>query len=907
MSEYCLTTSVLSGNGSIKQPGCDWEPHGPNLSSTSCAAMFEEGTTITIMATPDSGWEVSNWTSNVPGVFLTSSTVGASSVSIKMPSSDLDIQVSFSHGDVTLILDVGGGSGCILLLSPSISIPCSGTTMSLPAGEIRVGANADSGWTISGWELDGSSYDSTNSYVDFSLIGYNQRKIVVYFSEEEECNTNNLYVTIIGNGSVSPPNGPYCDTDTKVLSPIPSSGYFFKEWQHNYIDGVEEDGVTLLVDMNIDRYITAIFEQLPSYEFPDYTLFYCPSHTYKQNSVSFIFTNDILIDNPSISGKFHFRATFYADAEKEKVVYSTFSFVDNKRWFYEENYFYQMPLDGLTMLPYETVTIIYEPEVLPSVFSEDQRYYVINETNTMEKPLACGVKYYVDIEVYEEETNTMTFLETVHLIIDCKDVESFIWNYNQDKNNWICSGQGADDLKISTGKEQSINPAVKANDFGIFQIVWEDRRPVIDNGVASKNSAIYSAIWDSKKDILYSSGQNLYDRKELKHAYSPYILKDQGNNFYITGHLMDSICFKAYPFAVSFKDIPTEAADTVFKKFCRPGLGIYLDSSYDQVKARIYNEDISGSLVINNDKVVPVINKKSIRLDIEGVNGAYAVRLRNIDDNQWGDWINIGPELYYEETESITKDDLKYDAYKIDNSRFIVNWELEKINGLRRICCQVLTLYGITNAYCVEFFSNFDICQNIFKFYVDSDCTKEFPTYKGQYVLSIKDQDGNILEDVDTSTVYFEAIFSEEIYKDEDNKIPYSNGDIKYNVIQQGTNDIWSNDGLISTGDNKTFRGQFNLYKDDGVFNKDGRAFIKLIFPDINSSASCVSNDYDLYNVMLVESDDFKYKDLDPDSILQEYKTSQVFKLLDINEFKQYYDKDDINFKFGDPEYFKKL
>ena len=33
-------------------------------------------------------------------------------------------------------------------------------------------------------------------------------------------------------------------------------------------------------------------------------------------------------------------------------------------------------------------------------------------------------------------------------------------------------------------------------------------------------------------------------------------------------------------------------------------------------------------------------------MEVDGITGAYAVRLRNISDESWSDWINIDSELY---------------------------------------------------------------------------------------------------------------------------------------------------------------------------------------------------------------------------------------------------------------------
>ena len=96
MSEYCLTTTVHSGNGSIQQPGCDWDAKS---FGESCAANFEEGTSISLKANPDVGWQVGEWFTSVPGVFVSDPT-GSSTAQIIAPSEDVTITVSFVHPSV---------------------------------------------------------------------------------------------------------------------------------------------------------------------------------------------------------------------------------------------------------------------------------------------------------------------------------------------------------------------------------------------------------------------------------------------------------------------------------------------------------------------------------------------------------------------------------------------------------------------------------------------------------------------------------------------------------------------------------------------------------------------------------------------------------------------------------------
>ena len=892
---YCLTTGVASGQGTIQQPGCGWLSYGPDIDE-SCASNFNVGESVSLKANPFAGWQVASWQSDPVGLFPNDMS-GETAVQIVMPAYDVGVTVTFAHPHVELILEVALGNGCIELESPvGYTIPCSGGTLTLPAEEIRVKAIPDAGWAVDYWGLDGVVYDGSDLSVDFPLYGYTGRHIKVYFAEAG-CNKNTLTISISGNGSVSPPSGEYCDFLTLSLNPVPSPGYFFKEWVYP-IDssGIALDGILLSVSMSVDRQVTAVFEPVPGYELASSTIFYCPSETIQDNVVSFDYTNNFL--NPSVFGMFHFRVNFYSDAAKKKLVYSAFSLVDTKRWFYNDDYFSQIPSGGVDIAIGETMNIVYDPEILSSSSKEDQKVQYIAEGGTYEKPLVCGVQYYVDIEVYNSADTSISLVETISLILSCDDADSYLWSYNKDNNKWLCSGQGKTDLQVTDTSDQSVFSSVSSNIFGMFQVVWQSRR-------GAENS-IYSATWDSSEDLLYSSGQGIYDVLKINNGNNPMVLVDQSSNFFITANTRNSFKIYACPFPVGITGTPLETPTSLFSQFCYPGLTTNLGISYDDIIMRVYKEDIHSSLTINKDKAVPVVNKQLIRLDIEGLSGAYAVRLRNTNDAEWGGWINIGSDLY-ENAAGTSKsgEDVLYDAYRIDNTRFVVPLRIEKVNGLRRICCQILTLYGITRTFCLDIFANFDIPQYIFKFYAKKigDGTavsfdSEFPTYEGQYVLSLKDENGD-LAITSSSIIYFVTIFSE--------SVTYGDADIKFNVIQQGVNDIWGS--FLRKIDDKNFYGEFTIYQEDRIFNRDGKAFIELVFPDSAQANVCVSDmlddTYDPYNLMVSDVEISQMKDLTPEEVYEKHKANKVSKVIDIDKFKQYYNQDDGNFRFGDPLYFR--
>jgi hypothetical protein len=940
MANYLLTTYVAGGSGSIVQWGgsynaaseCVGQYVGPLEELSSCSAYYPSVRTSVVTAKPDTdnGWVLSRWElrRSDTGEVISNNFILDPDESdslgrhVTLSNFDIDLVVYFSHPDVSLILEPAENEdsvrGSVKLVNPygpsyDNSSHRSSFSQLLPVETIIgnpttvVEANPDNGWQVQKWTVDGVDQETDEEQITISLnVPSSSVEVKVYFEEYVPCTTNYLNVSVAGNGSVNIPSGNYCDDQTLSLKPLPAYGYFFKEWVYDTFSSISLDGITLNVPMDSNRNVTAVFEALSYFEFPQADLFYCPSTTNRDSVVSFDFTNDG--SNPSAGDDYHFRINFYTDSFKTKLIYSAFSLADNKRWFINDSIFSPFSENGETTEVGESMNVIYDPEVLPQLDSEEQMGKSINSDN-YEIPLICGVKYYIDIESYSVATSSFTFLKTMTLILDCNTLDSHLWGKNNEK--WECSGQGKTDLQVSISTtSQSIMSSVDSNRSGLYQIVWQTRR--------GERNEIYGAIWDSNQDYFYSSGQGNYDELKLIGGYSPIVFKEQSDNFYISSHgtiretsgdITNKIYSFACPLPVSIEGSPIETEDEAFAKVCSPGITEYLGTSYDQIKVRVRESDICSSLVINFDKVVPVVNKQFINIDVDGIAGAYAVRLRNGDDEKWGGWINIDNNLYYNGISSndfITSEDSLYNAYRIDNSRFIVPWNVSRVNGLKRICVQVLTSYGITNVYCIEVFFNLEVPRYVFEFYVDEACTIPFPTNNGKYILSIKSvSDGQAVIDStkETITVYFKVVFSSPIYKNEITKTLYSDGDLTFNVVKQGLDDYWG--GNLSVESSSVYKGSFPITREDGIFNKDGDSFIEIIFDRVLQDSRIATDSLDKYNLMLTEEEASEYKDMTPEEVYNKILTNRANKVFDINNFKQNYEQDDSNFEFGNPGYFR--
>ena len=598
--------------------------------------------------------------------------------------------------------------------------------------------------------------------------------------------------------------------------------------------------------------------------------------------------------NYQVGTTIHFRITFYNDILKSSVVYSSFSLLDPRRWFINSNVLEPFTERGVNEGSSETVEVYYIPEFLPQQIGEEQWTQRIEETpewiqQVEEKSLLCGVDYYMYIESYNEGLNSFDPVTFRAINIPCSQVEARSWREDKDKKYWISSGQGKMDLKVSDSMDQSLMTDISSNRFGEFNITWQGRR--------EDGQSLYNAIWESYEDILVSSGQGYYDRLCPVQGSQPKLLTDHKQNFYILGNTEDNIfvCKCIMPTVVSGAIVPSVETPTTY--LCYPGYETLLDILMLDVKMRVCDEDSVGSYVIDKDKVASVVEKQNIKIDIANVFGAYAVRLRNADDQSWGGWIGIDNELF----SSGLSRDTSHQAYFIQDDRFLVNWTVPKINGLRRVCCQVLTFFGITKTFCLEIFVNMNVLEYYVEFYQDENLTIPFVSNKGYFIVSeIKDENGFPVN-IDSSPYVPSDAYAKVIFNEEQT---YNTGDLKFNVIQQGLADQYEK--VLTKINSKMYKGSFQVYKHDGIFNKDGLSFIEVVFPDdvINAGSTCLSDETDKYNLMIGPKDIIRYTDKDPEEIFEEYRRSKIAKDLDINEFKQLYKKDDENFLFGNPSLF---
>jgi len=857
--QVTITTGVNAGSG-----------HGTIGPSSQTVPI--NSTPVGVTANPDSGWKVFSWSETLDDNLTGSNGQPVSNTALTEMSKLVEVNFIEVNAPVTyylLTVSIAPGHASKGFLITTSGQVLAGTTINLKA-------TPNAGFVISHW--DGADAG------EFDKVTMNSNKtVILYFADEGTVPNAQKYITVKtdGNGWVSPNSGAFDVGSKKIFTAGAFSGSKFVQWQ-----GVEADpdlkligstGTQLEVFVTSNKTITAEFEEVEDFVDTEENVFYCPSRGRRNNVISF---------THAVAGTFQYRLIFYSDVEKTILVSTVLTFVDTRNWYVEDTSLQSFPISGEVIGADETRTIYYNPEISSLRNIEQQR---INDIAG--PPLHCGLEYTVDI-FSTTDNKSYDLLSTVNFIVPCEEIDGYFWRQNIDANNWICSGQGKDDLRVSFSGEQSLFSSIASNQFGYFLIAWQSRRK-------GKNS-IYGAIWDSEKDKLFSSGQGLYDKLYLPEGYNPHVLTDQAQNFYISSNSTDKIFSYKCSLPLSCSDDPPQ--ETVFDKLCYPGIDTFLDIDPIDILVRVFKEDQKTSIVIDNNKTLPVVDKQDIRIDVSGIQGAYAVRVRNSEDSEWGDFINIDAILFDNPNNVSfpTPDDDSFDAYFIGSDRFIIPWKLSAINGIRRACLQVLTFYGISNTICLDLFVNLETLSYRVDYFSDEDLTLMVNEFNGFPILTEeKGEVTGVPVEGTSTTVYIKITFSE--------KQSYGNDELKFNVFQQGLSDQHGLPLSLISAENGTYKGSFEIRKHDGIYNKDGIGFVNITFPNdpLNIDTGCISDQSDKFNLLLNTKDLSTFSDSDPKNVLKKDNSGLINKVLDINELKQFYNKDDENFRFGDPKVFR--
>ena len=214
---YTLTVNV-SGNGSTD----------PAAGTHSYAA----GDTVTITATPDTGWAFEQW----QGDYLGQDPV------LSFPiNANTEITAVFTDDVYDLTIEVTGSG---------ITVPSAGS-YTYPSGRVvSLMAYPDPGYQFDRWE---GGISSTDAFVDVTMDA--TKTVTAVFTA---LSTYTLTMAVSGNGTTTPAPGDteYVQGGLAQLTALPDAGYAFDHWEGD-LTGTEQFSAELLMDSN--KLVTAVF------------------------------------------------------------------------------------------------------------------------------------------------------------------------------------------------------------------------------------------------------------------------------------------------------------------------------------------------------------------------------------------------------------------------------------------------------------------------------------------------------------------------------------------------------------------------------------------------------------------------------------------------------------------------
>lgn len=538
----------------------------------------------------------------------------------------------------------------------------------------------------------------------------------------------------------------------------------------------------------------------------------------------------------------------------------------------------------------------------------------LNQYDTVfAKPLVCGVNYFYRIERFYE--GVFTTIKEGSYICGCSDTDSNIWREDSDSPLWKCSGQGFDDIRISQTDREAIHPKVVSATNGLFYISWEDYRfaRVADDQPAVSPS-LFFGLYNANEDRFYSSAQGSFDRRingydgTLYFDSSPFI--DHFQNFNIVYHSQDDVFHQACSLGCIYERVlPDSASPCLFTDGTGDGfysVSIGPDRDIQQYqKMRIRRDYVAYSTYKDFDTPVPVVNDCFIELDIVGVPGTYAYRLKNEVDDQFTEWLPINADLPGQPTDDENTNSERdfFRAYFIGRDRFIAPWIASSGNGSKRVCCEILTYFGKTEQFCFEFEAIYEELKHSIDFFYDEALSKPVPKFKGYPVFGTKEAPSvidennlqSITEDVanqNPRTIYIRVEFENKeklrLYErmQEIDRFNLEN-EITFSFYQQG---LYDQIGLpltkVSEG---VYTGSFKIEESDSVVNVDGLSMVTVSVP-----GQC--NPFGTDNIAERFANLLNPKGLEQKIRIQDNKPI----------FLEAYNADDTRNSFGDPKYYNR-
>jgi hypothetical protein len=535
----------------------------------------------------------------------------------------------------------------------------------------------------------------------------------------------------------------------------------------------------------------------------------------------------------------NFRITVYRDQAMTQAVMSVGTQDSVTKWVKGQMAFTS---GGISVKGGQTISVVYNPEILPQELS-------VTRNQSAPKALFCGVKYWITVEsIISMMTNV---IDTYAFECPCDGIRTDNWREPREYNDWVCSGLGNLDIQLSKTDSHALFPNAAASADGFVYVTWEDRRLAINEFV--NNHYIYFALWDATTDKFYSSAQGFRDREVTTYSrYRPLVIVNNTMHpafIYTDGISVFVKIESLYQAASQSSSSSSSVQNGLYPQGTIP---ISYNESFKCMYLRVYEPDISELYQADSTAPIALVDDCLVRLEVKSTDNAYAVRLRNENDNQWSDWISVLPPLArVSSSSSAIEYEQSIAAYAVGTDRAIVPWVLSGGNGTKTVYCQALTPAGITPQFSGNIIARYAELQYTIDFYRDNLYTTAAGTYQGTPVIGLQqvtvnanDATSLLSSTSSTNKVFFKVTFSDADRLSRTLALLQTSQfaaspQLTFDVYTQGFNSLGN---LLSSTSNGFYAGSFNIGQQDGLDFKDGLGFVQVNVPSPCLSVSSSSN-----------------------------------------------------------------
>jgi hypothetical protein len=565
-------------------------------------------------------------------------------------------------------------------------------------------------------------------------------------------------------------------------------------------------------------------------------VFFCPLEQLPKCSVPCLYTNET-----GGGQSVHFRVDIFRDEAMAELVMSSLSSA-TIGWRAGGNT--SFPSGGLTVAAGDTVNATFDPDFLPLEESLAQQQATVDS-------LLCNTRYWVRVTSIVGITQTEQ--DEFALVCSCDAVRGDVWRNDTTSRDWLCSGQGSSDIRITQTRDHALFASAYGSADGMVYLAWEDHR--FTEGAIAPYA--YWGAWDAVNDIFYCSAQGYRDRLAGQAAFRPVLLVSNMQYPSVvwqndTG-IFKRVC-SLYRAPVSEAEFEEEDVVSLFDEEEIP-----YDANDPCIAGKVYEQDVVRYYHQDGSTPIPLIDDCKVRFEITAPPDAQAVRFKNEDETAWSPWITLRPRMLSSSSSGADSFAGSLNGYFISSDTFVAPWVLSGGSGTKTVSCQVLTLKGRTPTFTIAAVARYKDLLYSVRFYRDSALTIPAGEYNGYPVISTKAltvtaSDLSSIEKpiVENTTIYVKIVFSDPDRLDRVLALSaldkFDFGDLTFDVVSQGSPQTGLPLTVVPAGDSVlrgTYKGSFTVGTADGFDNVDGLAAVVVNVPNpcAASSSSSVCGD----------------------------------------------------------------